>query len=55
MTLADAAAGASMLGKRQKREFDRGVLHQVKAKPMKGPCIPARLGLRKALPAARQF
>ncbi len=36
-----------MLGKKQKREFDKGVLHQVKAKPMKGPCIPASLGFSK--------
>ena len=38
-----------MLGKKQKRDFDRTVLHQVKAKPMKGPGIPASLGLRKGL------
>ena len=43
-----------MLGKKQKKNFDRTVLHQVKAKPMKGPGIPASLGLRKALPAACQ-
>ncbi len=49
---ADVCAGASMLGKKQKRDFDRTVLHQVKAKPMKGPGIPASLGLRKALPVA---
>ncbi|CAK0736155.1 hypothetical protein CVIRNUC_000700 [Coccomyxa viridis] len=40
--------GASMLGKKQRREFERGVLHQVKAKPMKGPRIPANLGLQLA-------
>jgi hypothetical protein len=50
---AHAAAGASMLGKKQKREFDRGVLHQVKAKPMKGPRIPANLGFSKPLLSAR--
>ena len=50
---AHAAAGASMLGKKQKREFDRGVLHQVKAKPMKGPRIPANLGSSKPLLSAR--
>ena len=43
-----------MLGKKQKRDFDRTALHQVKAKPMKGPGIPASLGLRKAPPAAFQ-
>ena len=43
-----------MLGKKQKKDFDRTVLHQVKAKPMKGPGIPASLGLRKALPPACQ-
>lgn len=37
-------AGASMLGKKQKKDYDRSMLHQVKAKPMKGPRIPASLG-----------
>ena len=44
-----------MLGKKQKKDFDRSVLHQVKAKPMKGPRIPANVGLRKAPPAACQL
>ena len=44
-----------MLGKKQKREFDRGVLHQVKAKPMKGPRIPANLGFSKPLLSARSI